>query len=171
MRIGHLLIAGALLSGSLIARADTYSTYNLTSSYNYGGTIDGTLTLDTTTNLFSAADLTVAGFVPTFNDGTLSNVGLQGEIAGVYGVNVFSLFNPSASLNLFLPVSSLAGLSGSPILGLSDVTFDFGFGGIYFAGTGSLEPAASVTPEPTSLLLLATGLLGLAAFWRRRFAL
>jgi hypothetical protein len=168
MRIRHLLVTGALLSASLIARADSYTTFDLNSSYIFGGTIDGTLTLDTTTDLFTSADLTVAGFVG-YQDGTLANVGLQGEGIGEYGVNVFSSGSPFADLNLFLPELTLAGYDGSPIVFPTNVSF-LTFPNLYFAGTGTLEPATSVTPEPGSLLLLATGLLGLAVLWRRQFA-
>jgi hypothetical protein len=167
MRIRHLLVAGALLSVSLIARADNYTTFDLNSSYIFGGTIDGTLTLDTTTDLFSSADLTVAGFVG-YQDGTLTNVGLQGEGIGEYGVNIFSSGSPFADLNLFLPTFTLAGYDGSPVVFPTNVTF-LTFPNLYLAGTGTLEPA-SVTPEPGGLLLLATGLLGLAGLMWRRFA-
>jgi hypothetical protein len=173
MRIRHLLIAGALLSASLIARADTFTTFTLNSSFFGGGTIDGTLTLDTTTDLFTGADLTASGFFPGFNDGTLSNVGLQGSFGSIYNVSIFSFLDPSADLNLFLPVSTLAGFDGSPILDLSNVTFDF-LGNTYFACSGNLEPGGgnntSVTPEPGSLLLLATGLMGMAGLMWRKFA-
>jgi len=175
MKIRSLLVAGVLVSATLAARADSFTTFTLNSSFFKGGTIDGTLTLDTTKDIFTGADLTVSGFHPSSDDGTLSSVGSQGDEFGLYSVNIFSFFGPAADLDLFLPVSSLVGFDGSPILDLSEVTFDI-FGKTFVAESGSLEPTAgrpvtSVTPEPASLLLLATGLLGLAAFWRRRFAL
>ncbi len=45
-----------------------------------------------------------------------------------------------------------------------------GFGTLQLTETGMPSPPAAVTPEPSSLLLLGTGLAGLAAL-RRRFAL
>jgi hypothetical protein len=168
MRLRSLLIAGVLVSASLAARADNYSTFDLNSSYILGGTIDGTLTLDTTTNMFTGADLTVAGFLP-YQDGTLDQVGLQSPTFFGYGVNVYSNGLPLGDVNLFLATSNLVGYDGSPIVFPTNVTF-LTFPNLYFAGSGSLEPA-SVTPEPNSLLLLATGLIGLAGFaWRKAVA-
>jgi hypothetical protein len=167
MRIRSLLIAGVLVSASLAARADSYSTFDLNSSYIFGGTIDGTLTLDTTTDLFTSADLTVAGFLP-YQNGTLDQVGGQTPSFLGYYVNVFSNGSPYGDLNLFLQTGSLAGYNGSPISFPTNVTF-LSFPNLYFAGSGTLEPAP--TPEPGSLLLLATGLLGLAGLaWRKAVA-
>ena len=168
MRLRSLLIAGVLVSASLAARADNFTTFDLNSSYILGGTIDGTLTLDTTTNMFTSADLTVAGFVP-WQDGTLDQVGLQGPSVFGYGVNVYSNGFPFGDVNLFLAATNLVGYDGSPIVFPTNVTF-LSFPNFYFAGSGTLEPA-SVTPEPNSLLLLATGLIGLAGFaWRKAVA-
>jgi hypothetical protein len=167
MRLRSLLIAGVLVSASLAARADNYSTFDLNSSYIFGGTIDGTLTLDTSTNLFTSADLTVAGF-PPYQDGTLTEVGVQSPSFLGYYVDVFSNGSPFADLNLFLQTGTLVGYDGSPISFPTNVTF-LSFPNLYFAGSGTLEPAP--TPEPGSLLLLATGLMGLAGLaWRKAVA-
>lgn len=169
MRIRSLLIAGVLATASLAARADSFTTYNLNSSYIFGGTIDGTLTLDTTTNLFTSAYLTIAGFVG-YQNGTISDVSSQGASLGKYDVTVISNGSPYADLNLFLPTSTLAGYSGSAVVFPTDVLFAT-FPNIYFSGSGTLEPASgtSVTPEPGSLMLLGTGLLGFAGVIRRKF--
>lgn len=170
MQLRTLLITGLLASASLAARADNFTTFDLNSSYIFGGTIDGTLTLDTTTNLFTSADLTIAGFVG-YQNGTISDVSTQGEALGKYDVSIISNGSPYADLNLFLPITTLVGYTGSPVVIPTDVLFAT-FPNVYFAGSGRLEPASgtSVTPEPGSLMLLGTGLLGFAGVVRRKFA-
>lgn len=167
MRIRSLLIAGVLVSASLAARADSYTTFDLNSSYFFGGTIDGTLTLDTTTDLFSSADLTVSGF-PSYQNGTLNQVGLQSPSFLGYDLNVYSNGSPYGDVDLFLQTITLAGYDGSSISFPTNVQFG-SFPSLYFAGSGTLEPT-SVTPEPGSLMLLGTGLLGFAEVVRRRLA-
>lgn len=177
MRIGFIFIAAAALVPVGLAVPcsaqsgcdDCNSTFTLNSSYTGGGTIDGTLTLDLATDMFTAADLTISGF-PSYQDGTLTDIGQQGDVAGTYGVNIFSAGSPAGGdLFLALPTSTLDGYDGSAIVLPTDVSFSTD-PILYKADAGTLAPATSVTPEPQSLLLLATGLLGLAGLMWRRFA-
>jgi hypothetical protein len=172
MRIRNLLAVGALLSVGLALPCAAQSgcddctiTFALNSVDSGSGTIDGTLTLDTATGLFSAADLTISDFPDPREDGALTVLGQQGVQDGEYFVNVLPAGSSFDELRLFLPTATLNGFDGSSVTDLSDVIVG---GTSVIPVSGTLE--TSVTPEPGSLLLLATGLMGLAGLMWRRFA-
>jgi PEP-CTERM motif len=170
MRLRSIFVTAALLSASLIARADSFTTFDLTSTYLGGGTIDGTLTFDTTTDTFTQVDLTTSGF-PSRDDGTLTNIDGQGDYVS-YAVVIEGV---QGDIFLFLPTDTAAGYTGSSICtnsfvtGCGDPTQFVTGTGTYEASSGSLTEVAT-TPEPASLLLLATGLFGFAWMGRRGFA-
>jgi PEP-CTERM motif len=60
---------------------------------------------------------------------------------------------------------------GSPVMNIGDFTNLYGYpsGGI-LPGSFQLDVAPVTTPEPSSLLLLASGIMGLGMAARRRFA-
>jgi hypothetical protein len=187
MRLHFLLVTATLLSASLMARADSFTTFTLVSTFEgSSGTIDGTLTFDTTTNLFTQGDIVASGFSNPADNGVLLNGPLTGPNDGQGVVGVNSSFQVDAetfagAFALFLPTDSLAGYTGGSICTQSaaahcgDPTlFETGTGQTFEAATGSLTevtvaPPPAVTPEPTGIALLGTGLLGLAGVVRRRF--
>ncbi len=177
MRIEFIAAAALVLVGLVVPCSaqggceDCGITFTLNSSYAGGGMIDGTITFNSLTDMFTAADLTVSG-LPSGEDGTLNVVDSQGELDGMYGVDFYGLGAGSSDgdLALYLPTTTLAGYIGSS--SISDATnFSAPPGSVgpaeYIAASGSLTDTA-VAPEPGSLLLLGTGLLGFAVFWRRR---
>lgn len=181
MRLRSIFVAAALLSVGLVIPCaaqrgceDCTTTFTLNSTFSGGGTIDGTLTFDIATNTFTQGDLIASGFPPADDgvllDGPLTALDGQGN-SGSYQVDLEA---DEGAFLLFLPTGTVAGYTGSTICTNSTVTncgdptmFEAD-SGVYEATSGSLTEVAP-TPEPASLLLLGTGLLGFAWMGRRRF--
>lgn len=56
-------VAGFVLATVSLAHADTFTSYDTTNTFSSGGKITGTVTLDDTTGVWTAANLTTANFV------------------------------------------------------------------------------------------------------------
>lgn len=168
MRLSLFAVA-ALLTSSLAAHADTIGTLPLNGSFQNGSTVSGSITVDDTTGTALSGNLSVNTgsmtllFGPTalgqftfysfdttvfnFNDPQGDTLALAVLGDGVFSTSSFCTVQASCDGILSALVSSGAGL-----------TF-----------LQSTTPA-SVTPEPSSIILLATGLLGIAGTLKRRFA-
>lgn len=119
----------------------------------------------TPTNFISSIDFMIDGL--TFD---LADAGSnQGNPDPTKGTNATDIkFNSSGVLTQILYTSSLVNLTFNGNGGLN-YTFSDGFNGDGSNGSVHLV-AASVAPEPSSLILFGTGTLALAAFSRKLYA-
>ena len=178
-----LTLVGALAASASFAHA-TPILFDLTGVNTSAGSLTGTVTIDSITDLVTAADITfndAAAGSPVFTNigspNTYNGLG-QDYISGPsngplnYGGQV-ALYYDTANLGSGdLSICIYGGPCGSrndngPSSAQANVN---PYVAPFKITGGSLDPATlTVTPEPSSLLLLGTGILGLAGVARRRF--
>lgn len=169
------LLAGVLLAGSLICRADVVTTFNVNGTWDNGfgtgsdGSLTGTVTIDVTTGVVTDIDVvetTTAASALGVSSNTFNGVGAENPVGSEYIVE-------SGSINLFtelvFPTASLIGYTGGDLCSFQNqcdnlTIYAVGVSGP-FLESGTVTPA---TPEPGSLALLGTGVLGFAGVLRRR---
>jgi hypothetical protein len=182
MRVPAILAVAALGLFTLAAKADTFQTFDLDVTFLGAGTITGTVDLDlsstsTHDEFDSTADLTYTDGATT-TQFTGWNFSYGSTSSSPYDVYLTFLDSSTDHLVLMLPVTaegSLAGFNGGLCTYLSScnsnlTTFtpvgSYGYGAL--VGTFTPEVSATPTPEPASIALLGTGLLGLTGCMRKR---
>jgi hypothetical protein len=188
-RILAVLVSLAALTLALPARADSIYTFENTSDEVYASNaLTGTITISTADSSYA-----VTGGSFTYGGNTFSTLSSFGIVPGAnyfYG-DFTDAANDVYFLEIVFPPSGTTGdyalctdLSYCSDMGSMDTSSGFApydaalmppglnFGEDVDLETGDLTPpvvVSSATPEPSSLILLGTGILGAAGVARRRF--
>jgi hypothetical protein len=184
-RLRCAMIAVALASFTAVtaqAKADIIKAYDVSGTFDDGGTLSGTLTMDTTSSIATAMNVSIAS--PEY--GTLNLVSTPSSyvfttlhLSSSYDV-IKTLLEPTPNISYYVQLEEAAPGFAWPsgVIPLinnteediaGDVTaygvFDFTFGvgnlSEYSLVSGELDPVA---PEPATLTLVLSGFLAFGGF-------
>jgi hypothetical protein len=165
--VASLVLAGAAMFWPAAAHADTYIDYSVDGTFDSGGTLSGSFTVDETTDIITTANITADGVDFTCPDGLGNGCILYTTLAG--GIADGFLAGPEPTQFLFLDwvpsdPSVLSFSPGSYCQGcLNASSQDF-----LVSGTGIDGPTSA--PEPGTWVLLLAALAGLGLLGLRRRA-
>lgn len=160
-------------SSSSAKAADTYATYDVNATYDITGTVEGSFTLDTTTNTSYLVDLTIVGVggvnSATLTDPTQFGTGTYATAAGP--MVTFDDGDPADQVFLTYPAGGgtlyNGGFGSSSVGSYFSPTCGGEICGYPLSGSVTLG-AISATPEPASWAMMLVGFGGLGAAMRTR---
>lgn len=173
----HFWLAAVFCLGLCgVAHADTFNIFNLNSVLQ-NGTATGTVTLNSTIGKFTNSNIR---YVYTNSSGTnlitFTGAGVDNGSGTGYNSTLFSTsVSPDITFQLALPLLSLKNYGGGSLCtssaqcGTYDSSVQYQSSDFADVTSGTLTlPPVAVTPEPSSLLLLGTGVLVIGSFIKRR---